>query len=156
MAEKELMTAKGMEMLKEKLASFEKELSDLRIYKSQEAWHAGDAWHDNPILFQVEAKERGLMEEIAKTKKRIAGAEVVKTLGGSDRVVFGSKVKVCFSDGVVEAFQILGEVDSDLGADVISYLSPLGQALLGKKRGERVSFTAGVTKEDVQIFEIIA
>lgn len=38
----ELMTADGLERLKQKLAQLEQKLADLRLHKGQEAIHAGE------------------------------------------------------------------------------------------------------------------
>ena len=44
------------------------------------------------------------------------------------------------NSNLVEVFTILGAWDGDADRGVISYLTPVGKALLGRKVGEEVEF----------------
>ena len=55
-----------------------------------------------------------------------------------DKVQLGAKVTVKYEDGTVVPFIILGYNETDIDTDVISYLSPTAQGLLGKSAGETV------------------
>jgi transcription elongation GreA/GreB family factor len=54
-----------------------------------------------------------------------------------DAVAPGSEVTLARDGGPDETWRILGPWDVDLERGIISYLSPLGRALLGKRAGER-------------------
>jgi transcription elongation factor GreA len=58
---------------------------------------------------------------------------------GTARV--GSRVRIHDADGELE-FVLVGPEDADAFEERISIDSPLGSALLGRHRGERVSFLA--------------
>lgn len=61
---------------------------------------------------------------------------------GSKKVVkLGSKV-ILHQNGKKEEFVVVGEWEADPTEKKISHQSPLGQALLGKKIGEKVEFEA--------------
>ncbi|MDO8488105.1 MAG: transcription elongation factor GreA [bacterium] len=63
----------------------------------------------------------------------------------SDKVDFGNSVKVKL-DGQQVVFQIVGEWEANPAEKKISHSSPLGQALLGKKVGDKVEVTAPAGK----------
>ena len=54
----------------------------------------------------------------------------------SSTVTIGSKIKVKIN-GQVKELQIVSSADVDPRAGKISYLSPIGEAVLGRKMGER-------------------
>ncbi|MFA5265747.1 MAG: GreA/GreB family elongation factor, partial [Opitutaceae bacterium] len=57
----------------------------------------------------------------------------------TDQVSVGSMASLKDSSGAAVSYTILGAWDSDPGKHIISYKTQLGQALLGKKIGDRVS-----------------
>ena len=52
----------------------------------------------------------------------------------SDFIVFGATVKLTYEDGTQKKVQIVGADEVDINLNKISWISPLGKALLGKKR----------------------
>lgn len=56
--EKIRMDKEGLEKFKLEIRSVEDELSEIRMYKGKTAIYQGDNWHDNPELYQTEAKEK--------------------------------------------------------------------------------------------------
>ncbi len=70
----------------------------------------------------------------------------------TDRVGFGSLIRLKDLDYEDELeYALVGPLEADVEQDRISYESPLGQALLGKKVGEEVEVKvpAGVTRYEV-------
>jgi transcription elongation GreA/GreB family factor len=156
MSDQEYMTEEGLERLKAQLLALQTQLKNLRIYKGEEAVHAGDTWHDNPVLYQTEAQERTLMRSIAETEAKIRNAVIIAAPRQASNVALGCTVRVRFPDGSAETFRILGEADSAPRAGVISYKSPLGRALMNKAVGEKVAYQAGDSLEQVEILSIAA
>ncbi len=154
MSEKEYMTSNGLVLLEKKIAEVEKKLQDLRLYKGEEAVHAGDSWHDNPTLYRVEAEEKSMMLQISELKDKLRRAEVIDVPQDNTEVAIGSKVDVKFSDGFIENYKILSETEANPRAGIISYKSPLGAALLGKKVGDRVKYSTGSSTEEVEVISI--
>lgn len=72
-------------------------------------------------------------------RDKIERAEVVdpKVLTGS-KVVFGSTVKLIDEDEKEHIYQIVGQDEFDIKSGKISWKSPMGSALLGKKVGDEV------------------
>ena len=67
----------------------------------------------------------------------IKNATLIDEHTSTDHVQIGSTVKVDGDDGV-ETFTIVGSAEAKPAAGKISNESPVGRALLGKKKGEKV------------------
>ena len=64
-----------------------------------------------------------------------------KTDGPKDTVTFGATVRVKdLSDGMEEAYELVGPGEEDYDGDVMKILtsSPIASAMLGKKVGDKV------------------
>jgi len=92
----------------------------------------------------------GRIEELEEVLKK----SVVVTSGGKrGEVVLGTKVTVKNGSGS-HVFHIVGEWEADPAQKKISHTSPLGQALIGKKVGEKVEVEAPAGKILYQVLEI--
>jgi transcription elongation factor GreB len=93
---------------------------------------------------------------------RARAAEILHNLEGAievqppplpwEQVVFGARVAVRTPSGEETTYRIVGFYEVDLDRNWISYLSPLGRALLKSKVGEKVRFAAPGGE---QVLEII-
>ena len=87
------------------------------------------------------AKERqGQIEaSISDIEDKLARAQVIdpKDLSG-DKVVFGATVTLLDEDDKPLKYQIVGETEADATKGRISYNSPIGRALIGRKVDEEV------------------
>ena len=82
----------------------------------------------------------------------LKSADVVKE-SNLDQVGIGRTVKL--SDGAKESvFQIVGDLEADPTQKKISLLSPLGQALEGKKAGDKAEITTPKGKFSYKIIKI--
>ena len=79
---------------------------------------------------------------IADIEDKLSRAMIVdpKTLSG-DKVVFGATVHLADEDEKPITYQIVGQTEADAKAGRISYSSPLGRALIGRKVDEEVEVT---------------
>lgn len=80
-------------------------------------------------------------------------AEVVESKVKNDSIDIGCKVTVTVA-GKEHTYEIVGEWEADPLKKKISHTSPLGQALVGKKKGENVEFEAPAGKVVYQIKKI--
>jgi transcription elongation factor GreB len=78
--------------------------------------------------------------EIADLEDILATAVIVPPNAEADSVIFGSRVTLELADGTLEAYRIVGVDEVTLDALNISWVSPLGRALLGAELGQRVIF----------------
>ncbi|MGZ3795022.1 MAG: transcription elongation factor GreA [Pseudobdellovibrionaceae bacterium] len=103
------------------------------------------------------AKERQAMIEgrISEIQNKIAGAEVINPSEiKSDRVVFGAHVTILDQETEEESkYQIVGVDEADVKKGMISILSPLARALVGKRVGDVVVVQSPKGDKD---FEILA
>ncbi|SRR5579862_3085234 len=67
---------------------------------------------------------------------RRATAQLRAPQPGADVVQFGHAVTIMRNDGRQQTFRIVGEDEADPTRGSISYVSPLAQALLGKRIGD--------------------
>jgi transcription elongation factor GreA len=72
----------------------------------------------------------------------------------TDQVSVGTVVEVRNATGALTTYTILGAWDGDPDNHVISYKTPLGAALLGKKPGDIVKVKAGGSEEEYTIVNI--
>ena len=75
--------------------------------------------------------------------RRLATARVVAPAAAPDRVRFGVEVTLRGSSGVEQSFRLVGEDEADAARGLLSWVSPLGQALLGHEPGDTVRFQSG-------------
>ncbi len=69
----------------------------------------------------------------------------------SDQVSIGSIVKVRTAAGSSTSYTVLGAWDGDPEKNIISYKTTLGQSLLGRKPGDRITVKTGNTEETYSI-----
>ena len=75
-------------------------------------------------------------DEIVHLEGVLASATVVERPAPADTVTFGATVTVEAADGTVQIYRIVGADETEVGS--VSWVSPLGRALLGANLGQRV------------------
>ena len=106
-----------------------------------------DAARDEQAKLEAEIE---MLEETLRVAK-IVDLGAVK----GDTVVVGSKVKLLdieFEDE--EEYSIVGSLESNPNAGLISNESPIGKAIIGKKVGDIVEITTPAGKVEMKILEI--
>jgi transcription elongation factor GreA len=103
------------------------------------------------------AKERqGQVEAlIGDIEDRVSRAQIIDptTLSG-DRIVFGATVTLLDEADKPHKYQIVGQTEADVNAGRISYNSPLGKALIGRKLGDEVEVTVPAGDRSYQVDKI--
>lgn len=90
-------------------------------------------------------KEQGFTEgEINRIETILSGAQIIEeTKGKKDKVVIGSKVTVIEQGRKEkEVYMLVGSAETNPAEGKISFESPLGQAVLGAKVGDKVKVNA--------------
>jgi transcription elongation factor GreB len=84
--------------------------------------------------------------------KRLESAVVVdpKTQKG-DKIFFGATVEVEDEDGARRRYRIVGEDEIDSNAGRISWRSPVGRALLGKRVGDVITVRRPAGETELEI-----
>jgi len=100
---------------------------------------AGNGDFSENAEYQIaKGKLRGINRTISELEYQIPRAVVIETPADTQSVQIGHKVTVELIDGAKQQWQILGSSESDPTRGVISYQSPIGQALLGRKLSDKV------------------
>jgi len=138
-----LITASGLEELKKELA----ELTDVKrpklVDRLSVARSMGDLSENND--YQDAKEELAFIDgRISELENLVTYAQIAKP-SGNGAIDVGHKVTVKV-DSSQAVFHIVGEWEADPAQKKISLSSPLGQALMGKKVGERVEVAAPAGK----------
>ena len=70
---------------------------------------------------------------------RRASAQLFEPASEPDLVTFGRQVTFRREDGRTQSFRIVGEDEADAAQGMISHISPIAKALLGKRVGDAAS-----------------
>ena len=144
-------TKQGLQKLKDELHNL-KTVENKRIVKLiAEAAAFGDL-KENAAYHDARDKMSFLRMRIAELEGAINEA-VVKDKGETDSVQIGSEIVILF-DGKKEEYHVVAPSEADILKGKISYHSPLGQELLGKKAGDKFDFTVGVKSVKIKVIEI--
>jgi len=123
------------------------ELKDLKNSKRKEVAEALDYARglgdlsENAEYHEARSQQADVEERISKLESILKNATIVEDRHG-DYVIIGSTVTVEKNDGKKRTFMIVGSAESDISADKLSNRSPIGHAVLGKKKGETFSFNS--------------
>jgi len=147
-------------LTKEKFKELQDELEYLttvrrsEIAKELDSTGALGDLRENAEYQQAREDQASLEGRIAQIENILQGAEVVKA-GNKDIVSVGSQVSVC-KKGHKDCidYKIVGAEEADTAAGKISSNSPLGRAMLGKKKGDIVEFEAPKGKMQYKIVTI--
>lgn len=89
-------------------------------------------------------KQSHLQAEITRIDAEMKKARVIDPASiRTDIVTIGSRVQVQDGKGEKVSYTILGPWDADTEKGIISYVSPLGRALIGKAKGESATLDGG-------------
>ena len=157
---KQLMTKKGLENLQKKLADTMLRLKQVQEEKAHAYTASGDGWHDNPGWLQLGQIEEQLSADVRNINLAISNAVIVNTQINtrSGLVQIGSNVAFTLTmpGGKKVPWQVCigGAGESNLKEKIISYDSPIGQAIMGKKINDAVEVLLPAGKCHIQINDI--
>ncbi|MBE1160500.1 GreA/GreB family elongation factor [Dyella acidiphila] len=134
------VTPRGIHQLRERVAVTQMRLDALKA-------------SDDPAL--DEQRERSALErELRWLNARVAGAiETDPAKQPHDRVAFGAIVTVESAEGA-QRWQIVGEDEADAEHGLVSYVSPLAQALLGARVGDEVRWARPAGDITIEVLRI--
>ena len=138
-----ILTPEGRTKLEEELHYLETEKRDEVGERIRVAREFGDI-SENSEYDDAKNEQAFIESRIAEINAILATAQVVSSPKRSTKVVIGSKVTLEDEKGRTREFTVVGGAEADASNGKISNESPLGAALLGKKKGEEVSY-AGPT-----------
>lgn len=101
-------------------------------------------------------EDQNLIEtRIDEIQQVLTKAQVVKQTTSHSKVGMGSKVTIAIKgQKTKKIISIVGEFEADPVEGKISSVSPLGKALMGKKKGDKVKVTAPAGDVEYEIVDI--
>ena len=154
--DKEPITSKGLEKLKSEL----EELKNIKRPKIVEAIAEARAHGD----LKENAEYHAAKDEQAKVEGRIieindsiARANVidVTVLEKKDNVIFGSTVFLTnLESKEKKSYMIVGKDEADITKNYIYFRSPIGKALIGKKKKDLVTVVAPSGEKNFEITDV--
>lgn len=150
--EEQYLTPAGLEKLKEEYKYRTEVLRGEIAKRLKEAKEEGDISENAGFdaAKEAQAVNEGKIEDIRVTMEN---AKVFKGSSGKSTVDVGSSVKVSSKNGTQE-FIIVGAAESDPFKGFISNESPLGSALLGKKKGDVINVRTPKGMVEYKILEV--
>jgi transcription elongation factor GreA len=152
-AEKMPMLIEGQRMLIADLSRLKAERPDI-IDSIEEARAHGDL-SENAEYHAAKERQGQVEAMISDIEDRLSRAVVIDptTLSG-DKIVFGATVTLLDEDDKPVKYQIVGQTEADAKSGRISYNSPLGRALIGRKVDEDVEVTVPSGDKYYQVSKI--
>jgi transcription elongation factor GreA len=150
------MTSEGLQKLKEELDQLIRvEREDIKV-KIAEARALGDL-KENAEYHSAKEKQALLEGRISQLQGVLANSQIIEPKNiSSNTIVFGATVTLTdVHKGSTVILQIVGKDESNLKLGKISFLSPLGRALIGREEGDTVIVKApkGDIEYEVEEFE---
>lgn len=141
------MEEKTEYLTKEKFEELSKELQELKIVKRKEvaenleyAKSLGDL-SENAEYHEARELQANIEDRIAKLETMLKSAVIIST-SHSEAVGIGSTVKLeKLKDGSNVKYKIVGSEEANLADAKLSIHSPLGAAMVGKKKGDKFKVT---------------
>ncbi len=154
--EKLPMLAEGYERLIGELKALRDE-RPLIVDAIEEARAHGDL-SENAEYHAAKERQGQVEMSIADLEDKVARAQIIDpaTLSG-DKIIFGATVTLLDDDDKPVKYQIVGPYEADAKLGRISYNSPLGRALIGRRVEDEIEVTvpAGDRSYLVQKIEFI-
>jgi transcription elongation factor GreA len=138
--EKVPMLAEGYEMLTTDLKALREERPKI-VDAIEEARAHGDL-SENAEYHAAKERQGQVEAHISDIEDKVSRAQIIDptTLSG-DRVVFGATVTLLDEDDKPITYQIVGQTEADANKGKISYNSPIGRALIGKRLEDEIEVT---------------
>jgi transcription elongation factor GreA len=138
--EKFPMLAEGYEQLSAQLVTLKAE-RPIIVDMIEEARAHGDL-SENAEYHSAKERQGQVEASIADLEDKLSRAQLIDpaSLSG-DRIVFGATVTLLDEDDKPIRYQIVGQTEANAKVGRISYNSPLGRALIGRKVGDEIEVT---------------
>ena len=154
--DREIMTVKGAELLREELKKLKSVDRPEIITAIATAREFGDL-KENAEYHAAKEKQSFIEGRISEIESKLSNSEVidVNKLSISNKVVFGSTVTLLNLDNdQIITYKIVGEDESDIENGLLSYKSPLSKAMIGKSTDDLVELKTPEINQDFQVTDI--
>ena len=154
--DREIMTAKGSELLREELKKLKSVDRPDIITAIATAREFGDL-KENAEYHAAKEKQSFIEGRISEIESKLSNSQVIdiNKLSISNKVVFGSTVTLLNLDNdQIITYRIVGEDESDIENGLLSYKSPLSKAMIGKSTDDLVELKTSEMTQEFQVTDI--
>ena len=154
--EKEPVTIQGLEKLKEELEKLKKIKRPKIIEAIAEARGHGDL-KENAEYHAAKEEQAKIEGRVLEINDLIARANVVDVtkLEKKDNVIFGSTVDLInLENNEKKTYKIVGKDEADMTKNYIYFRSPIGKAIIGKKKKDLVAVTTPSGEKNFEIQDV--
>ena len=130
------LTEEGIARLEEELTQLETVRRAEVGQRIKEAKEFGDI-SENSEYDDAKNEQAFVESRIAEVSLILSHATVIAAPKKNDYVTLGSKVELTDTSGSKRVYHIVGSAEADPDKNKISNESPVGQAVMGKKKGDR-------------------
>jgi len=154
--EKEPITSQGLEKLKKELEELKNIKRPKIVEAIAEARGHGDL-KENAEYHAAKEEQSKIEGRIIEINDLIARANVIDVtkLEKKDNVIFGSTVHLIDLEiNIKKTYKIVGKDEADATKNYIYFRSPIGKALIGKKKKETITVITPAGEKNFEIIEV--
>ena len=154
--EKEPITIEGFEKLKKELEELKNTKRPKIVEAIAEARAHGDL-KENAEYHAAKEEQSRIESRIIEINDLIARANIIDVtkLEKKDNVIFGSTVYlVDLENNKKKIYKIVGKDEADMTKSYIYFKSPIGNALIGKKKKDMVTVKTPSGEKNFEIIEV--
>lgn len=150
------LTVRGAALLQAELQKLKGEARPTVIRAISEARAHGDL-KENAEYHAAKDQQSFIEGRINDIEGKLSHAQVidVTAMPKNDKVIFGATVKLLEGASEKEVtYRIVGEDESDIKSNLISFTSPIARALIGKSEGDEVVVAAPGGAKEYEILSV--
>ena len=154
--DKEPITIEGFEKLKKELEELKNIKRPKIVEAIAEARGHGDL-KENAEYHAAKEEQAKIESRIIEINNLIARANIIDVtkLEKKDNVIFGSTVQLIDLDtNTKKIYKIVGKDEADIKKNYIYFRSPMGKALIGKKKKEIMTVITPSGEKNFEIIEV--
>ncbi len=154
--EKEPITSQGLKKLKKELEELKNIKRPKIVEAIAEARGHGDL-KENAEYHAAKEEQSKIEGRIIEINDLIARANVIDVtkLEKKDNVIFGSTVHLIDLEiNIKKTYKIVGKDEADATKNYIYFRSPMGKALIGKKKKETITVITPAGEKNFEIIEV--
>tara|TARA_Y100000590_G_scaffold413900_1_gene510236 strand:- start:395 stop:871 length:477 start_codon:yes stop_codon:yes gene_type:complete len=154
--EKEPITSQGLIKIKKELQELKNIQRPKIVAAIAEARGHGDL-KENAEYHAAKEEQAKIESRVIEINDLIARANVIDVtkLEKKDNVIFGSTVNlVDLENNKKKIYKIVGKDEADIAKNYIYFRSPIGKALIGKKKKDLVSVQTPSGEKNFEIIEV--
>ncbi len=154
--EKEPITVSGLNSLKSELENLKNVQRPKIVEAIAEARSHGDL-KENAEYHAAKEQQALIESRVIAIDDLIARANVIDVtkIENNGKVIFGSTVKVQdLKNNNQISYRLVGQDEADIKKNLIFFKSPIGQALIGKDKGDMISASTPSGERSFEILDV--